>query len=801
MQQEGGIILGTGGDNSNWNMGTFFEGVMTSGYPTDAADNAVQANIVSVGYDGNSGGAATPVSAAGPAVLHDGYSSVYSVDSANGHLRETYLTKMGDPWSTQDLSAKYGTPQVMPGTEPVSVTHEGYTSVYTVDASNGHLRETYLPKMGDPWSTQDLSAKYGTPTTSWTPTAVVHDGYTSVYTVDASNGHLRETYLPKMGDPWSTQDLSAKYGTPQAQPGTGPVSVTHDGYTSVYTVDADHDLQETYLPKMGDPWSTQDLSAKYGTPTTTRTPTAVVHDGYTSVYSVDEADDHLQETYLPKMGDPWSTQDLSAKYGTPSVASGTQPVALTHTGYTSVYTVDRASNHLQETYLPKMGDPWSTQDLSAKYGTPPTTETPIALLHPDESGALTWTSVYTIDQFDNHLRETYLPKTGDPWSTQDLSAKYGTPPVAVTQFPTAGWSVTHDGYTSAYSVNASTGHLQETYLPKMGQPWSTQDLSAKYGTPQVMRGTAAVSVTHDGYTSVYTVDALNGHLRETYLPKMGQPWSTQDLSAKYGTPVAITTPAAVFHSGYTSVYTVDASNGHLRETYLPKMGDPWSTQDLSAKYGTPSVRAGTSPSAVVHSGWTSVYTADTNQHLQETYLPAMGGPWSTQDLSAKYGTPTTDVSPAAVVHDGFTSVYTADTNQHLQETYLPAIGDPWSTQDLSAKYGTPQVAAGMPPVALYHSGYTSVYTIDLSDNHLQETYLPAMGDPWSTQDLSAKYGTPAANQAPSALVHYDTSGGLTWTSVFTVDASNKHLQETYLPAMGQPWSTQDLSAKYGTPPV
>ncbi|MEU9380572.1 arabinofuranosidase catalytic domain-containing protein [Streptomyces sp. NPDC048279] len=52
MHQEGGIILGIGGDNSNWNRGTFFEGVMVSGYPTDAAENAVQANIVSVGYGG-----------------------------------------------------------------------------------------------------------------------------------------------------------------------------------------------------------------------------------------------------------------------------------------------------------------------------------------------------------------------------------------------------------------------------------------------------------------------------------------------------------------------------------------------------------------------------------------------------------------------------------------------------------------------------------------------------------------------------------------------------------------------------
>ncbi|MFG2825777.1 arabinofuranosidase catalytic domain-containing protein [Kitasatospora sp. NPDC048365] len=52
MKQEGGIILGIGGDNSNWNRGTFFEGVMVYGYPSDATENAVQANVVSVGYNG-----------------------------------------------------------------------------------------------------------------------------------------------------------------------------------------------------------------------------------------------------------------------------------------------------------------------------------------------------------------------------------------------------------------------------------------------------------------------------------------------------------------------------------------------------------------------------------------------------------------------------------------------------------------------------------------------------------------------------------------------------------------------------
>lgn len=50
MHLEGAIVLGTGGDNSNGSVGSFFEGVMTSGYPTDAAESAVQANVVSVGY-------------------------------------------------------------------------------------------------------------------------------------------------------------------------------------------------------------------------------------------------------------------------------------------------------------------------------------------------------------------------------------------------------------------------------------------------------------------------------------------------------------------------------------------------------------------------------------------------------------------------------------------------------------------------------------------------------------------------------------------------------------------------------
>jgi len=46
MRKEGAIGLGTGGDNSSIAQGNFFEGVMTATYSSDAADDAVQANIV-----------------------------------------------------------------------------------------------------------------------------------------------------------------------------------------------------------------------------------------------------------------------------------------------------------------------------------------------------------------------------------------------------------------------------------------------------------------------------------------------------------------------------------------------------------------------------------------------------------------------------------------------------------------------------------------------------------------------------------------------------------------------------------
>ena len=50
MHKKGGMLLGNGGDNGNGSAGTFYEGVMTVGYPSDKTLAAVQANIAAAQY-------------------------------------------------------------------------------------------------------------------------------------------------------------------------------------------------------------------------------------------------------------------------------------------------------------------------------------------------------------------------------------------------------------------------------------------------------------------------------------------------------------------------------------------------------------------------------------------------------------------------------------------------------------------------------------------------------------------------------------------------------------------------------
>ena len=54
MKKQGGIVLGGGGDccaiNTNLSEGTFYEGAIVAGYPSDETEDAIQENIIAAGY-------------------------------------------------------------------------------------------------------------------------------------------------------------------------------------------------------------------------------------------------------------------------------------------------------------------------------------------------------------------------------------------------------------------------------------------------------------------------------------------------------------------------------------------------------------------------------------------------------------------------------------------------------------------------------------------------------------------------------------------------------------------------------
>lgn len=95
MKKEGAIILGIGGDNSDGAQGTFYEGVMTSGYPSDATENSVQANVVAAKY-------ATTSLTSGPALTAG---STVSFHVTTPGYTNRYISHTGATVNTQVLSS------------------------------------------------------------------------------------------------------------------------------------------------------------------------------------------------------------------------------------------------------------------------------------------------------------------------------------------------------------------------------------------------------------------------------------------------------------------------------------------------------------------------------------------------------------------------------------------------------------------------------------------------------------------------------------------------------------------------
>lgn len=134
MSLEGAIILGIGGDNSNGAQGTFYEGVMTTGFPSDATENAVQANIVAAKY------AVTSLTS-GPALT---VGSSISLRATTPGYNTRYLAHTGSAVNTQIVTSSSATAlkQQASWTVRTGLANSGCFSFESKDTAGSFIRHS-----------------------------------------------------------------------------------------------------------------------------------------------------------------------------------------------------------------------------------------------------------------------------------------------------------------------------------------------------------------------------------------------------------------------------------------------------------------------------------------------------------------------------------------------------------------------------------------------------------------------------------------------------------------------------------
>jgi hypothetical protein len=132
MSKEGAIILGIGGDNSNGAQGTFYEGAMTAGYPSDETEDAVQANIAAAGY-------ATASLTSGDALT---VGSTVSLRATTAGYTDRYIAHTDSAVNTQVVSASSSTTlrQQASWTVQTGLANSGCFSFESVDTPGSYIR-------------------------------------------------------------------------------------------------------------------------------------------------------------------------------------------------------------------------------------------------------------------------------------------------------------------------------------------------------------------------------------------------------------------------------------------------------------------------------------------------------------------------------------------------------------------------------------------------------------------------------------------------------------------------------------
>jgi hypothetical protein len=137
-----------------------------------------------------------------------------------------------------------------------------------------------------------------------------------------------------------------------------------------------------------------------------------------------------------------------------------------------------------------------------------------------------------------------------------------------------------------FTRDASNGDLVQTYLPAGGS-WTKYDLS-RAGVAAHAAGSPISMVRPDGTLDVY-YRGVDAHLYELYL-KPGGSWTQWDVSAAGNAPAAISgDPAVSITNGIINMFTRDASNGDLVQTYWSAATNSWTKWDVTAAGYAPTI--------------------------------------------------------------------------------------------------------------------------------------------------------------------------------------------------------------------
>jgi hypothetical protein len=318
--------------------------------------------------------------------------------------------------------------------------------------------------------------------------------------------------------------------------------------------------------------------------------------------------------------------------------------------------------------------------------------------------------------------------------------------------------------------------------------WHFDNLTVDTGAPGPVSEVAAY-VRSDNGTNAIVYRSADGHIHELSLLEGASTWQAGDLSSLTGATAAVGNPAAYVRSDGTNAVVYRGSDGHIHEISLEVGANIWTVNDLTSAASAPAA-SGDPVGFVRHDTVNAVvYQAASSGHIYELTLPLAGLAWGFDDLTAITGAPA-EAGPARayVRSDNYSSIVYRATDNDIHEIYLaPGSSTSWSTGDITATAGAP--AASGDPAPYVRSDNTNSVVYSGSDGDVHELALP-QGGAWSVYDLTALTGAPSVKGGVIGYVRADSVNAVNF------QGSNNHIYEL---ALSGNWSVNDLTAIAGGP--